>query len=239
MTEQDLGRHVVDWLQCQDYTVYHEVRDERDRRLRFSPVADIVVDVNGHAWVIELKRSFGLAVLAQAKEWQRRGVSRVSIAVRHAGDTKARRFGEHVCRQFGIGLLCIDKHGSVREEIEPRYYRAPVRYHTHDLLSICHAAQQSGVTAGSARGGYWTPYRQTMRDVKDYLQRQGDWCSLHMIMASIPHHYHTSSTARSCLSKWLQTVEAAKDWVECRRNGRRLEFRFTGLSRLIDSPTAR
>lgn len=76
MEERTLAAAVVAWLRAQHYTVYQEVQANS-----YDSIADIVVDVNARAWVIECKRSFGLAVLEDAYRWQGWGASRVSVAV--------------------------------------------------------------------------------------------------------------------------------------------------------------
>lgn len=238
MTEQELAAHVVAWLQAQHYEVYQEVQVAS-----YGSVADIVVDVNGRGWVIETKTSFGLAVLGQADRW-RHYATRVSVATpgrkrRPDGSvpsiTAAEEMGWRICKRFGIGWLRVNSRGQMEERVSPRFERLQPRYKRRkdDILASCHAGHQSGALAGAAGGGHWTPYSNTMQGVREYLRQRADWVPLKELIDGIAHHYSTSSTARSCVSRMLQTVEARKGWVECRTNGRRLEFR---LKESPDSP---
>ena len=66
--EQKLAAAVIAWLE--GFDTHQEVQREPQ-----GPIADIVVDAGGWGWVIECKRSLGLAVLGQARGWQRAGFS--------------------------------------------------------------------------------------------------------------------------------------------------------------------
>ncbi len=220
MTEQELARSVVDWLVAQHYDVYQEVQVDE-----LGPIADIVVDVNGWGWVIECKTTFGLHVLGQAHRWQRLGVTRVSVATPTKGSSRApAEMGAHVCSRFGIGRLSVVG-SEVVEKHEPRFTRPPRWRRERDILRACHEGHRRCASAGSAQGGHWTPYRETMDGVRNFLEGR-DWTPVREIVGEVKHHYNTGSTARSCLATNLRTIEAEKGWVEYRLNGRRGEFRL-------------
>lgn len=223
MTEKELAAHVVAWLRVQHYEVYQEVQISS-----YGSVADIVVDVNGLGWVIETKTNFGLGVIGQAHQWQKYHATRVSVAVPSpTRPSAAAIMGWKVCHQFGIGQLYVCRDGSVDEKQAPRFVRPPPRrLGIDDILTVCCETHKTHCPAGSAGGGHWTAYQQTISAVKSFLSNR-DWTPLRAIVEHTRHHYCSNTTARACLGKLLQTVEAEKGWIEFRTNGRRLEFRAT------------
>ncbi len=224
MTEQELARSVVAWLAAQHYDVYQEVQVTE-----LGPIADIVVDVDGWGWVIECKTTLGLHVLGQAHRWQRSGVTRVSVATPAKGSARAAaEMATLICSRFGIGRLSVVG-SEVVEKHEPRFTRPPsrLRRRERDILRACHEGHLRCASAGSAQGGHWTPYRETIAGVREFLAGR-DWTPVREIVAEVTHHYITASTARSCLAKNLRTIEVGKGWIEYRLNGRRGEFRLRG-----------
>lgn len=212
--EQAMGALVVQWLEYQRYTVYQEV-------LHKGAVADIVADVNGYGWVIEVKKSLSIRLLEQARAWQRDGARRVSIAVPECHQAVAGRcFAEEICRLFGIGVITVYR-SFADESIRPRFNRA--KGVSSDILDFCHEGHRGAARAGSAGGGHWTPYSQTIKEVVRFLTGKS-WTPIKQIIDGVQHHYRSNATAMSCLRKWLQAVE--RDRFESRILGRRIEFRL-------------
>jgi len=221
LVETALAGCVVSWLRGQGYDVYQEVQAGRDQA-----IADVVVDVDGRGWIIEVKRTLGLALLAQADRWVR-GASAfwVSVAV-PAGKTKvftpSQGLARQICLEKGIGLILVGGPSDVWEKIPARLHRGA----RHDLLKHCVPRHRDFCPAGSARGQYWTAYRRTMEHVKHFLARHGP-STAKQIVDHVATHYASASTARACLLKRLQTIEAEKGWVTCSREGRAWLFRLT------------
>ena len=213
MKEVELAALIVEWLRSQHYVVYQEV-------IFGGPIADIVVDVNGRGWVIETKISLGLAVIGQAYQWQGKGATRVSVGVPHTRrDSSSSRMAYRICRDYGIGIINAGR-GNVQEYDKPAFVRN--RRWAKDILSVCKPEHMNTAKAGS-QGGYWTPYKDTIEQVRSFLQGKG-WVKFKDIIDNTKHHYASTSTARSCLSRNLQTIEKAS--FECRHEGRNLEFRI-------------
>lgn len=210
MSEAQLAAQVVEWLQEQHLPVYQEVRIASGSR-----TADIVVDVNGRAWVIECKKTFGFAVLEQAEWWYRHCASRVSVAVPLGRASHSRRFGERVCRQLGIGFITVGS-STVVEKLEPRFTRIPP---ARDLLHRCRPEHKTHAKAGTNSGGLFTPYQATMKGVRRFLEQNGP-STIRQIIDSVLTHYETRSAARSCLGKNL--IES--QWAVCEQSGRAFVF---------------
>lgn len=208
-SEKELAAVVVQWLQEQKFEVYQEV-------LHYSKVADIVADFSGYGWIIECKTSLSLKLLEQAYLWKRLGVARVSIAV--PCNTHGRRegyFQEVICRQFGIGLIYVNldrNYKYVKEEIHPTFVRPPKDKQFHrEILKNCTEQHKTFCAAGSARGGYLTPYKSTIQKVKNFLK--GREATIKEIIEGIDHHYHNDKNGKASLLKRLIELESKNGWL--------------------------
>jgi hypothetical protein len=207
-SEADLAKHVVAWLKLQEWDVYQEVRIEYG-----GSVADIVAVKAGRVWVVETKRALSFDLLAQAYEW--RGVAHwSSAAAPYSRNFKARAFVVGVARIFGLGLLYVRVDGDV-EAIAPPAINRHAR--AAELLGALNEGHRSTAAAGSAGGGYWTPFRNTCSLLKTYVS-ENPGCSLRDAIQSIDHHYRKDSTAISSLRAWLQAGKVKG--VEVRADGR-------------------
>ena len=251
MKETELAARVVAWLRNRGLTVYQEVRQARG-----DCVADLVVDVNGQAWVIEVKLSLGLTVIRQAANWTRH-VPRVSVAVPESKQqpgmsrrpSEDRRFAHHVCEERGIGVIEVRRDDSslaedgtprceeflhhyrgpiVKERVRPKFRRLPRR--AHNFLDCCTEAHQNYCPAGSARGGHITPYRSTMDRIAEFLREHGP-ATAREIIEAVEHHWSCSSVARSCVLKNILTVEEPKGWIRSFRTGKAWTFELTDKAR--------
>lgn len=219
MKETEIASAIVDWLQEQKYVVYQEV-------MYGDCVADIVVDINGHGWIIETKTSLGLSVIGQAWKWTQYGVKRVSVGVPHSASRNygiGRNLAYTICRDYGIGILEVRKDSSVVENYLPRFSRHKF-FKKRDIIDVCNDKHKTMCPAGSSRGGYWTPYKETMDTIRSKLVLEKDWVRLSDIMQDLEHHYASNTTAKACMASRLQDIE--RDWCESRKNGRYLEFRL-------------
>ena len=255
MRETDLAARVVAWLRDRGLTVYQEVKVAYG-----DCVADLVVDVNGRAWVIEVKRSLGLTVIRQAANWTRR-VPRVSVAVPETapqpdglrGPSADRRFAYQLCKDRGIGIIEVPaptasdlshlSHLSADDAaaITHHCYEYPIKEpveprfrrlpkHVHNALDDCTEAHQHFCPAGSARGGYITEYRSTMDRIEQFLCKHGP-ATARQIVGDVQHHWANDTTARSCVLKNIQTVEEPKGWIRSVRGGKAWTFELTGKAR--------
>lgn len=215
--ETELAANVVEWLREQHWEVYQEVQPHA-----FDRTADIVA-VNGHLlWVIEVKKSLSLALLEQALRW--RGYANyISIATprptRHTrGEDAARLFVKH----FGIGRLSIRRRSmldNVDQVVPPQLSRR-----RRDTLKDClNEHHKTYAQAGNAEGKRWTPFRQTCMELQRVVYAQP---GIHLKEAidKTRHHYHSDSTARACISKYLQMNTNIVRGVRCEREGRYLRL---------------
>ena len=215
LAETELAAKIVAWLTEQHWTVYQEVQPSRWGGGR----ADIVAVQGKIVWVIECKTTLSLAVIAQADRWQ---VHFRSVAVPRP--KKPRGYAEQgmiekVCRWLGLGIIEVGNRTGIRQVVAP-----PIKREHHKaaltLLGVLKPEHQTAAVAGSKAGGHWTPYRDTMQRVKDFLRgKQG--ASLKEVMGAVGKgHYASTASCRSnlrkCLedyeSEWCAVDKAVKPW---------------------------
>ncbi len=194
LSESDVAKAVIEDLKAWKWEVYQEVN-------YYGRVADIVA-VRGHIqWAIETKTSFGLKVMEQAFRWK--GICHyASIAVPKVKNT----FGQFLCRQHGIGVITLLTEagkpwgcgGSAMEIIKPGLSRRIVGLELNEK-------QKYLCEAGSAKGGHWTPFKETCDNLVKAVKRSEGMEFSHLI-ERIDHHYASYHSARSCLKGFIGTV---------------------------------
>lgn len=202
--ETAVGAPVVAHLREMHWDVYQEVH--------MGMVADIVGVQGRVLWVIECKTSLGFDVIAQAARWVQGGWAHfVSVAVpwvKQASDGRA--LAMRVCGWQGIGCLEVKGHPSfpggeteatVTEVARPTLHRS-ARFHRQ--LRDCLREEQKSQVAGTAGGGHWTPFRHTCDQLRRVV-KETPGIHLKDALERIDHHYHSDSTARSALPKWIET----------------------------------
>lgn len=210
--ETEIAARVISWLESQHWEVYQEVAYN-------GRVADIVATSGYLTWVIECKKSLSLALLDQALMWKRFGSANyISVAVPY----KVRR-GSHAAewflRQNGIGLITVREHDGTYQEIPASLYRKAFS----SLRKSLNDRQKTYAPAGNADGRYWTPFQETCRVLKRFVDENPGAC-LKDAINGIRHHYSSDSTARACISQYLQSRENIVKGVEARREGRYLKL---------------
>lgn len=211
MRETDLAKHVVDWLAADDWDVYQEVQPGR-----LAHVADIVAVRRGMMWVIECKLTLSLEVIGQAEHW-RRLANWSSVAVPRAKRHSSREAATRVCRLLGVGMLTVDRGGSVRCDLPPAMNRVPVDW----LRRAVDEGHKTAAQAGTNGGGRYTPFRRTCEHLAWYVAKHPG-CSLKDAVDATRHHYASDSTARSCLAKWIELGRVAG--VRMEREGRKIRL---------------
>jgi len=204
MTETEIAEVVISWLETQHWDVYQEVESSRG-----SEIIDIVAVRCNIVWAIEAKRSLGLSVLAQAK---RHRTHRRSVAVLDARRSKARDFAYQVAEDYGIGVLLVRKRHITEIVHAPllcAYHRDAKR-----LQATLNPQMKVWAKAGNADGKRWTPYAQTISDVRDFITGHPG-CILKEIMEYVGRgHYSSERTARSCIRTALSNWESVWCRVE-------------------------
>jgi len=198
VTEAELAKPLIPWLEAQHWTVYQEVQCSM-----YGAVADIVALQGNLSWVIEVKRSLTFALIEQATQWHGRARF-VSVAVPSPKTrAKGRRIAENLLEQMGIGLILIGD----ENWREPNQVIGPaLRRRLYEGLAIakfCTEQHKTWAEAGTAGSDHWTPFQQTARDVCRYVGEHPG-CSLKELVDGIDHHYNRDATARSCLARWLR-----------------------------------
>jgi len=216
VTEADLAKPLIPWLEAQHWTVYQEVQCRT-----YGTVADIVALQGNLSWIIEVKRNLTFALIEQAAQWH--GSARfVSVAVPSPKTrAKGRRIAENVLRHMGIGLILISEH----DWEEPHHAISPAlcrRLHASLAIApFCTEQHKTWAEAGSAGSNHWTPFQQTARGVLCYV-REHPGCSLRELVDGIEHHYLHDTTARSCLARWIR--EGVIKGVRVLYEGRRIRL---------------
>lgn len=190
-TESELAAVVVEWLMVQGWEVHYEVS------FGYAGIrADIMARSGRLVWVVETKLSLSLNLLEQAAEW-RGWANFVSIAVPHSRHRKRGLFLGKVLDFTGVGLLNVRGKNAVHDvetHRRPRLNRKIVKGRLLELLKV----HKNYVPAGTPDGGYWTPFRETGRELRRFVEKNPG-CTMKQAVDGIEHHYSKDKTAVSCL----------------------------------------
>ncbi len=197
-SEQSIAAIVVAWLEALGADVYQEVQVS-------GGVADIVARVGFELWIVEVKTSLSLALVAQAFE-RRRLAHRVVIA---APATRALRDVLPIIAELGMGLLEVTPgetmHGA---SIPPRVVErlASRRWNTRPV-ALARSLRPEHKTHGKAGavggGGRWTPFRGTCEALASIV-RSEPGITLKAAVAKTKHHYRSERSAISSLVHWVE-----------------------------------
>jgi len=210
--ETDIARPVITWLEDMHWDVYQEVEIP-------GGIVDIAARQGPLLWAIEVKRTLSLTVLAQA--WHRtRYFHLVSVAVPHARMSDGRHFALRIMESYGIGMFTVGDVGDVAVHDQ---YRTRERLNRHALSTSVSLLDEHRywAEAGNADGRRFTSFQGTCRAVLDTVKQRPGLC-LRELVDAVDHHYASDSSARSCLSRWIQ--KGIVPGVEARREGDRLNI---------------
>lgn len=184
-TESELAAVVVKWLIADGWEVYQEVN-------AFGGTCDIVAVRGRVSWAIECKLAVNLEVIGQANRWVHRA-SMASIATpqKYKGEA-VHQVAHKLLRMLGAGWLKVAS-DHVQEEIGARFTRP-----RDDIRDKLHEEQKSIVAAGGNRGGYWTPFKGTCREVLVIVQK-APGITMKQMVDGLKHHYKSPASARACL----------------------------------------
>ena len=216
--ESHYGALMQEWLGSWGWEVYCEVQTGYG-----GPRADIVA-VRGKAlWVIEVKKSASLTLMDQLLNWKGKAnfVSSVTPYL------KLSRAYTQFCHDHGFGHLFVSDYGDgniARFKIRNRMFRRPDDQGVRRYLS---EHQKGWGVAGNSEGEYYTPYRQTCRDLVSVVAF-APGIVMKDAIKRIKHHYKTDSTAYSALSQWLSLGKVRG--VRSVRDGKCVRLYLTGES---------
>lgn len=186
MKEVDLAAKVIEYLKADGWEVFQEVK--------YIKVADIVARKDGFIWVIECKTSMSLKLISQALHWKQ-FANRISVAVcKYPCDDAMQILN-------GLNIGCFDT-------ISPSRFRSkcpePFCISDDSKVTRCNwdkilvEQHKEWCDAGSAGGGYYTPFAQTKLNIMEYVEAHPG-CLINDLIANVAHHYERKSTFRSCL----------------------------------------
>lgn len=184
-SEQELAERVVQWLHDYGWEVYQEVPVGNG-------VADIVAKQGPVIWLIETKMSMSIQLLKQLDD--RIGYAHMlsaAVPVRKRGDAPFR-----LLKKLGAGLLAVYGYGQINEYLRPQFFRKVRGIELHEQ-------QKTFCNAGSSSGGHWTPFKETSRNVIQFVHwRPG--CTMAELIQGITHHYGNNTAANRNILTWIQ-----------------------------------
>lgn len=207
MKETELAEAVIAWLESQHWDVYQEVQ-----AYAYSGICDIIATKGFLVWAIECKTTLSWNVIEQARLWR---THFRSIAIPKAkARTKGRRTAYHVCHNFfKLGIIEVSNYfGDQLDVYELK--SAPLMREYHEpskrILNILRPEHKTHAKAGSVRKGHFTPYKDTMLQVKRFIIKHPG-CTLKEIMDETGKgHYAHMKSARASIRSALFTIES--DW---------------------------
>lgn len=197
--ESELASAFIPWIESSGWDVYQEVQMYRQDN-----VADLVLRRGVVIWVIEMKTSLSLDLMGQAEAWKYYS-NYTSVIVPNRKSFRigrASNYAKHVLERDGIGLITIGKgfDGSfvIEERIRPEFRR----HNVAKRWEFLHEGYKVSGEAGNSDGERWTAFRQTCWNLWSFLDKNPG-ATLDNILKEVNHHYHTTSTAKQCILKWI------------------------------------
>ncbi|MFA5416932.1 MAG: hypothetical protein WC341_00600 [Bacteroidales bacterium] len=210
-SEIELAEKIIEWLNDQHWQVYQEVQV-------YSNIADIVAVKGSLVWIIECKTSMTLTVMDQARRWNSHFRS---IAIPAAKSDRGRSVGYAICKDYlHIGVLEVDKMGYVQEIVPAPLMREYNKFVKILYLNKLCEAQKTYAKAGNNNGRRYTPYRQTIIGVQEFIQEHPG-CTLKDIMNYCETHYAPKS-AKASLRSALASFE--RDWCMIETSGKESHY---------------
>lgn len=206
--EENIASVMVNYFRDLGWGVYQEVSfGYGDKR----PDIVAVNDNLGH--IIEVKTSLTLDLLKQVYN-HRNKAHYISIAIPHY-QLNSRRFSNKskdtfyfcraVCEYFGIGIYLITDKDVGR--FNPEVNLAPKLNRNNSFKYIqehyLYEAQKTHSAAGNNTASFYSPFQQTVINIKDYLAKCPSGANIKDIMSNIRHHYASDSTAKHCIMKYI------------------------------------
>jgi len=216
MKETKLGELVIEWLQRErpGWEIFQEIQPRG-----YGSIADIVcINKADLVWIIELKTTLNLAVIRQAYSWH---VDYRSIAVisakRQASIDERNWWYRYMKFKMQIGTISVSPFGLVSEKYSPDIYNYINDKVVEKILEICKSGKTDGFgVAGGQDGGHWTPYKESMKSVQEFVQNNPGCQAMDIVSALGKLHYANDHSARTNLAKNLIAVEK---WCEVKKRG--------------------
>lgn len=239
MKESDLFIYIKDYfLANPNNEIYTEVLGLGGGR------PDIVLRTNKKIiTIIEMKTTLSMNLLEQAINWRYKA-NYVYIAIPEPKTKNINGFARKILADYGIGLLFIDiptkeiyekyyKDGEdnsckylISEKIKPKFFRTKKEIIDWNVVLKDIYRYENNIKGGSKGGGYNTPYKDLICDVKKYVYRKGNEFvpigELIEKISSIRSHY---SNPKASLHSALTEIERNQFEVKVVNN--QIYFRLT------------
>jgi len=200
-SEVELCGSVVQWLQSQHWDVYQEVE-----MFSQGSRADIIAVRSSVIWVIEAKLSLSVSLIEQAYGWKQY-TNYISVLTPLRNRNLS---GAILLTALGIGTIevgkdCRDKN-DIRSDLG-KFNRIPTFFKDR-IPSVLKPEMQTGEhgKAGNNTSSRWTPYKQTMLEIKRFLVSNGP-STLKQIIQNLNHHYSSDKSALPSIRKALEVWE--------------------------------
>jgi len=191
LKESDLAKLVIEWFESNGYEVYKEVINTK-RKNR----ADIIVVKDGEYTVIETKLSFGLTVIEQVFKWK--PYSHYSYCcIPKSKSRNSRRFGYDMCKDYGVGVMEVDKYGNISIIHESSFTKDP------ELPKLYEEQKDQEAGSKPSKDSYITPFKITCKKLIEYISNSNSDQSLLTSIKNIDHHYKSDSSAKNALTKLI------------------------------------
>ena len=126
----------------------------------------------------------------------------------------------HLKTRMSVGTIEVTQLGNVTE-----IFNAPDRLlfnptlTSKRIIDICRSGLTEGFSqAGDSEGGYWTPYKETIKAVKEYIVAHPGCGAGDIVGALGKLHYANEHSARTNLVKNLK-LEHNADWCLVKKKG--------------------
>lgn len=224
MKETELGEQVITWLKEErpHWEIFQEIRPGK---YTGGSIADIIcLNSLDEVWVIELKTTLNLAVIRQTYTWETDYRSIAVVAAKRTASKDERRWWyKYLHFDMDIGTIVANEFGRTQEVYEPPKRELKFDMTNKKLIEICRSGKTEGFgQAGGQGGGHWTPYKETMKSVREYIEKHPGCGAGDIVSALGKMHYANAHSARTNLVKNLEFVE--NDWCEVKQKGTYLTF---------------
>jgi len=166
VTETDLAKPIIDYLESFHWDVYQEVSCG-------AGVADILGVMGRRIWIVELKKSLSIQLLEQAIK-RLKWAHYVSICIpTPSSKSSVNSFlVNEILDNYGIGVFFanIDHSSSVTIKKSPKVNRHVPEKHLKKLLNSLDPRLKNN-QAGCVAGERWTPFKGFCKEVTDIVKR--------------------------------------------------------------------
>ena len=194
MLEEELALHVIAELENLGMLVFKEVSIHGGGSRRVDMFAAGYKDGNiVKSMAIETKMSFNLTVIEQAYKWKKNAnTSWVAVPAKTKSNS---RFGIHVCKSLGLGVIEVARNGDCFISLDAEINDNP-------KLPDLYPEQLESV-AGNANGEFRTPFNITVERLRKVLENGPS--TFAAAMDRCGHHYKNPKTALNSISKHIDS----------------------------------